>query len=376
LNKKPLILVVDDIPKNLQVIGALLNGKGYDIAFASNGVEAIQAIENTIPDLILLDIMMPEMDGFEVAERLIKNPLYSHIPIIFITGRADTSDVLKGFKVGAVDYITKPFNAPELLSRVKTHITLKTSQDILKSKNQELENTKKELQKTIASKDKFFSIIAHDLKGPFSGFIGLSSMLAEEINEFSKEEIEDMAISMNKAADRLYSLLENLLDWSRTQTGGMEYEPEKINLSEIVQNNIQLLIHNANNKKINMLSSVDNNLFVNADENMMQTILRNLISNAIKFTYADGFVKIQAFPENDFVRIIVEDSGIGMKPEIKNNLFKIEKKVSTQGTNKEKGTGLGLILCKELIEKHGGTISLESEPDVGTKFFFTIPLFK
>ena len=194
---KPLILIVDDIPKNLQVLSSILSFEGYQISFASSGSQALNIIETSLPDLILLDIMMPIMDGYEVCKILKSNPRTKDIPIIFLTGKVEAEDIVHGLKIGAVDYITKPFNSAELLSRVHTHIELKLSRDAIVKYNYELEESKKQLLELNASKDKFFSIIAHDLRSPFTGFIGLSQLLSEEYDSINKEELSKIGSSMN-----------------------------------------------------------------------------------------------------------------------------------------------------------------------------------
>lgn len=371
----PLILIVDDIPKNLQVLSSILNTEGYQIAFASGGNQALSVVENTLPDLILLDIMMPDMDGFEVCERLKSNPTTASIPVIFLSGKVETEDIVKGFRLGAVDYVTKPFNAIELLSRVKNHLDLKFSKDAIINYNKQLTEYQQELEQVIASKDKFFSIIAHDLRGPFSGFIGLSELLVDEYKNLAPEDISSIAESMHKAAKKLFEFLENLLEWSRSQMGKIEYRPSKLDLFDAIDRAFAVLSFTADNKQISLINNIEKNVFVDADNNMLNTILRNLISNGIKFTKPGGFVKIYTeINTNDFITIKVEDNGIGMTEEAKEKVFRIDSKYSTPGTNSESGTGLGLVLCRELVEKHNGTISVVSEKSVGTIFSFTLPL--
>lgn len=375
LNKKnPLILIVDDIPKNLQVLSSILNSENYQISFASNGKQALSVVETTLPDLILLDIMMPEMDGFEVCERLMSDPRTKHIPIIFLTGKVETEDIVKGFSLGAVDYVTKPFNAVELLSRVRNHLELKLSKDAIVSYSKQLEKYQEELKQVIASKDKFFSIIAHDLRGPFSGFIGLSELLVDEYEALEKEEISQIADSMNKAAKRLFEFLENLLEWSRSQMGRMEYNPIRIDLKSLFERNVALISDTAEKKEITLISEAEQGMAVKADNYMLNTIMRNLLSNAVKFTKPGGNVTVAAFNgDSEFVTIKVIDNGVGMNEDIKQKLFNIETKYSTPGTANESGTGLGMILCKELVDKNGGNISVESEKNVGTTFTVTLP---
>lgn len=375
-NRKALILIVDDIPKNLQILSNILNIEGYQISFASNGQQALSVVHSTMPDLILLDIMMPEMDGFEFARIIKSDEKTKEIPIIFLTGKAETEDIVKGFQYGAIDYITKPFNPTELLTRVKTHLELKLTKDRMISYTEKLKAYQLELKQVIASKDKFFSIIAHDLRGPFSGFIGLSELLKNQYENFQKEEIVNIGISLNKTAKNLFSLLENLLEWSSTQMGRIDYHPISFDFSEIVYKNIELYRATANEKNIELISEITKNTLVFADTNMVKTILRNLISNALKFT-ENGSVCISMISENDnFYTFKIEDSGMGMSNDLMSKLFQIEYKISTQGTKNETGTGLGLILCKELIEINKGIIKVESELGKGTKFIFTLPKSK
>lgn len=371
---KPLILIVDDIPKNLQVLSSILNIEGYQISFASDGMQALSVVETTIPDLILLDIMMPEMDGYEVCKKLKEDERTKDIPVIFLTGKAESEDIVNGLKLGAVDYVTKPFNSAELLSRIRTHLELKISRDLLVKYNQELVEAQNELKKLNASKDTFFSIIAHDLRGPFSGFLGLSELLLDEYDDLDQEEISQIADSMNKAAKRLYSFLENLLEWSRTQMGRVEFTPFRLDISETVGRVFSLFSATAQEKEIKMESDVEKDTFVFADNNMVNTILRNLVSNALKFTKPGGKISIHSERyDDDFIAISVSDTGIGMNDEAKDKIFRIDKKHTTPGTANESGSGLGLLLCKDLVEKHNGRIWLESQVGKGTTFTFLLP---
>jgi len=242
--------------------------------------------------------------------------------------------------------------------------------------NKKLKESEKNLQELNLNKDKFFSIIAHDLKGPFSGFLGLSKILSQDLSMLTSEDIQEIAKDMHESAEHLFRLLENLLEWSRVQRKTISYNPEKLNIDEIVKLNINLLITNAKQKNIKIINNVDKNYYAFADINSVNTILRNLISNAIKFTNSDGKIIVSSIIREDSNIIIsVKDSGIGIPKHISKKLFRIDSHYSSEGTNKEKGTGLGLILCKELVEMNKGNIWLESEPGIGSTFFFTLPLF-
>lgn len=231
-----------------------------------------------------------------------------------------------------------------------------------------------QLKELNASKDKLFSIIAHDLRSPFQALLGISELLATEVDEFSREEITKFAGEMNNSLKNQFKLLENLLEWSRMQTGRMQYAPIKISLHEKANDVIALLSGNALKKNLTMVNLVLPNVFILADENMLQSILQNLFANAIKFTKSGGTIQISAAQLNEkMMRISVKDTGVGISSENLMKVFRTDSTVTTQGTENEKGTGLGLLLCKEMIECHGGTISVESELERGTTFSFTLP---
>jgi signal transduction histidine kinase len=233
------------------------------------------------------------------------------------------------------------------------------------------------LQAINAEKDKFFSIIAHDLRGPLSAFVAATQIITEEVQSMSIEAIRDITDSMKTSATNIYSLLENLLEWSRLRRGGMDFIPAKLNLKKKIVECIEVLSESAHKKRIEIEISVPNELEVMADNHMFESVIRNLISNAIKFTVAGGKVIISAFPNNDHsIEVKISDTGIGMTPELKNKLFQISEKTNRPGTDGEPSTGLGLLLCKEFIEKHEGKIWVESEVGKGSTFSFSIKPFK
>ncbi|MCD4745167.1 MAG: tetratricopeptide repeat-containing sensor histidine kinase [Bacteroidales bacterium] len=269
----------------------------------------------------------------------------------------------------------------DIKSKKKANIELKKkNQQITEQKEksektfQELRISEQKLREVNATKDKFFSIIAHDLKNPFNAIIGFSNLLYEDFNKFNENEKKSFIKNIKDASESTFKLLQNLLDWSRTQTGKIEINPEIIDISTIVNDNISILKTNADTKNIKILSEVSFNTMAYADENMIKTVLRNLLSNAIKFTPKSGEVKIFADPFNNFIEVCISDTGIGISKENIENLFRIDKQFKTKGTVDEPGSGLGLILCKEFIEKNGGEIWAESELGKGSKFKFTLPV--
>jgi len=259
----------------------------------------------------------------------------------------------------------------DITERLVVEKALRESESQLRLKNEELVRIN-------AEKDKFFSIIAHDLRSPFNSFLNLTEMMAEEVNEMSHEKIMRMATSMSRSARALYVLLENLLDWSRMKRGLTSFEPERVSLNDTVSSVLNLVSGMAVNKQIGVNVLIPGELEVFADKQMLGATLRNLVMNAIKFTNEGGQVVISAKikPEGEFVLISVRDTGIGMDQPRLSRLFRLDEDVSRKGTGGESSSGLGLLLCKEFVEKNGGEIWAESEENMGSTFRFTIPLWR
>lgn len=247
--------------------------------------------------------------------------------------------------------------------------------DITEKKDAEkaIKQSEASLLELNATKDKFFSIIAHDLKSPFNSILGLSNILEERVNEKNYEDIGEFATLIRSSSELAYDLLKNLLEWSRSQTGKMEFSPEYLDMVPLIDDAFQLLENSACQKSIVVTRRLPKNILAFADRAMIGTILRNLISNAVKFTVPGGQIIISAQQTNTEIRVTIADNGIGIRKEDLSKIFRIDENHSTLGTMKEKGTGLGLILCKEFIEKHGGRIWAESEFGKGSQFHFAVP---
>lgn len=252
------------------------------------------------------------------------------------------------------------------LVKRRANISLEAAHAKVNRQNQELHNLN-------ATKDKFFSIISHDLKGPLNSFTSFSRMLINHTDSLTKEEIQMLAREIDKNLKNLLTLLENLLEWSRSQTGNIEFKPEVFDLSEVIRENGELLATQARNKNVGLTWTSDEKCLINVHKQSVNTVVRNLMSNAIKFTPEGGRVKVSMRRSTEGVTISVDDTGVGMSPEVIKKLFRIDTKYSTQGTSNEKGTGLGLILCKDFVEKNGGTIGVNSIPEKGSTFFFSLP---
>jgi signal transduction histidine kinase len=310
--------------------------------------------------------MMPEMDGFEVCKRIKAIERIRHIPVIFLTAKNDIDDIVNGFSSGAVDYITKPFNSVEVKVRVQNHLNLKHALDELKITNQKL-------QELNATKDKFFSIIAHDLRSPFTSIIGFSELLADQIIDKEYDNIEQYAGFIKQSSKQAMDLLTNLLEWARSQTNKIEYKPEKIDLAHLIEETALMFDQIALPKGITIKRILNHNLEVMADKHMIATVIRNLISNAIKFTSPGGEISVSAQKDQEEIVVKVSDNGVGIPANRIEKVFQIDNNNSTLGTANEEGTGLGLILCKTFVEKSGGWIKVESEEGKGSVFSFSIP---
>lgn len=353
------LLIIEDEEHVRENLAEILELNGFKPLNAIDGMDGLELAISHQPDLILSDVMMPGMDGFELCQRLKRHNNTKDIPVIFLTARNDTDSILQGFEMGAVDYITKPFKIKEVLARVKTHLQLRY--------------TERQLIEANATKDKFFSIIAHDLRNPFVNLIELSGVLKAEYGRMPENMIQKYHSAIHKASSEGLNLLKNLLEWSRSQTGKIKYEPRPLILSSIIKETFRLLNTDAEKKNIKLQHDA-NEYRLLADYNMTRTVMRNLVSNAIKFTEQGGWVKVSSRLKKQEVQIAIQDNGIGISPENLDKLFHPLNHHSTRGTGEEKGTGLGLILCKEFIEHNKGRITVESKLRKGSTFYVYLPL--
>jgi len=364
------ILVVDDVVSNVLLLRVLLTNEKFKVITASNGKEALSQAANAHPDLILLDVMMPEMNGFEVAERLKADPETQNIPIIFLTVLNTTADIVKGFKVGANDFISKPFNKEELVIRVNHQISLIAAKRIILRQTEEL-------RKTIMGRDKLYSVIAHDLRSPMGSIKMVLNMLILSLPEEQiGAEMFQMLSMANQSTEDVFALLDNLLKRTKSQIGKLNVVYQDFDVVENVASVIEIFNLVAAVKNIKLSFSVQEKIEVHADIDMIKTIMRNLLSNAIKFSYNDSEILVKAVVEGDMAIISVTDSGKGMSEEDQKKLLNAETHFSKYGTNNEEGSGLGLLLCLDFAQKNGGRLWFESEEGKGSTFFFSVPLNK
>ncbi len=254
-------------------------------------------------------------------------------------------------------------------------LVIKDISERIKSE-EEIKRYSKELEESNASKDKFFSIISHDLRSPFQGLLGLANIVTEEFDDLTKEELKEFLANINRSSKNLFNLIDNLLQWSRLQRKKIDIELIQNNLYSDIYYNINLLKPNADSKFLSIIVDVKKDLDVYSDSNAFNSILQNLLSNAIKFTKPGGKIEISAIEKNGFIEIIISDTGVGIPEEVIPLLFRTDNQHSTQGTEKETGTGLGLVICKELVEMQGGKISVKSKKDFGSSFAFTLKMVK
>jgi len=360
-------LLVDDNPTNIRVAAKILRQENYNISFAQSGRDALQKAGSINFDTILLDIMMPGMDGYEVCEKLKSNPLTRQIPVIFLTAKTETENIVRAFELGGADYVTKPFNSQELLARVGTQVRLKKSLE-------SLEKVNKDLTISNNTKDKMFSIISHDLLGPIGNIKESLEVIVSGEVAMDEKNMQSFLQSVWASVGSSYSLLENLLFWARSQQGRLAHKPKQINLSNLVKDTIHLLKGVASQKSIELKSNLQTEEMVFADRNAVKTILRNLLSNAIKFTEVNGLITIDTKKRDDgFLLISLADNGIGMDQKTKDNLFHKFKNEPRWGTDGEKGVGLGLVITREFVEKQSGAIWVSSKEGKGSTFYFTLP---
>jgi two-component system, sensor histidine kinase and response regulator len=335
------ILIVDDTLKNIQVLGTVLKQEGYQINVAQNGKQALKLAEQVLPDLILLDIMMPEMDGFETCIALKALPQTAEIPIIFLTARTETESIVQGFQLGAVDYITKPFNATELLVRVQTHLSLKKSKDML----YHIGNERKEL----------LHILCHDLANPMHSIISVLDIMHNsddfvQMRGFLLEAVKQ-GLDIIDLVRQMRALEERRLKLSRVE------------LSPLIEVSHTILRQRLEQKNLSLELSLEPGLCVCVEEvSFINSVINNLLTNAIKFSHPSSVIHLAAHAlDSEWVQLSLTDHGIGMPPSLLENLFDVSKTTSREGTSGEQGTGFGMPLVQRFILAYGGEIQVTSQ---------------
>jgi len=361
------LLLVDDNEKNMDLLIEILSDT-YDISIAMDGLIALERVLLDLPDLILLDIMMPGMDGYEVCKTIKQHPRTKFIPIIFLTAKTDEQSIVKGFESGGADYVTKPFNEHELLARVKHQIDLKKSKE-------ELIIAKNKAEKSEKAKTAFLATMSHEIRTPMNAVLGMASLLKSSyLDQIQKDYVD----SLINSGETLMSIINDILDLTQIESGTIIIENFSFQLEQCLENVYHLLASKADEKGIELIEYIDPEVpdFINSDKKRLQQILFNLIDNAIKFTDTGEIytrIKVIDKKEDQYkIEFSIKDTGIGIPPEKMDYLFKPFTQLDNSLTRKYCGTGLGLALSDKLAKLMGGEFWAKSEKGNGSTFFFTI----
>ncbi|RNC85457.1 MAG: hybrid sensor histidine kinase/response regulator [Balneola sp.] len=372
-----LILIVDDTETNIKLLSHVLRGEGFTPIVAFNGTDAIELIKSRKPELVLLDIMMPDMTGYEVCRIIKADESLSSIPIIFLSALSETSDKVEGFEAGGVDYITKPYQKDEVLARIRTHLVLGKLQKEREERIEILRNRELELQELNSKKDQLVRIVSHDIKNPLTGIVGLANLI-RNTPSLPEEEVNKMLGVMESSGKKLMDLVKKVLD-SESESSSKD----NLKLSESYLNDLGEKVISVNQPKA-ILKDITLNLIqelavpkVILDHTKIEIALNNLVSNALKFTPREGIVALHINSDQDKVLFKVEDNGVGISDKIKNAMFgglDSGNNHSDLGTEGEVGTGLGLEVVEKYVNMHKGKVWVESQEGAGSTFFIELPI--
>ena len=362
------ILIVDDNEINIMLLRAILEEERFRVYAATSAEEALAELATNEVDLILMDVMMPAVSGFELTEKLKSHERLRNIPIIFITELSSPEDIVKGFDIGGCDYITKPFNPPELIRRIKQQVSLIHSRNVIIEQ-------KNSLQEALENRDQLYAIISHDIRSPISSLKMILNILTSKAEERElPPEIIDMLYSGTDITEQLFCLLDNLLKWTKSNLGMQTTVPRVITLDETIMGVTEVLLPTAKLKDVTIDLQLQDNIEILFDVDIMKSILRNLIINAIKFSHPSGHVVIDLHVEDNWVVLTVKDNGIGMSIEMQDKLRSRIYGKSTPGTAREGGTGLGLWIVQHFISSNQGEFYFSSKEGEWSCFGFKIPL--
>jgi two-component system sensor histidine kinase/response regulator len=355
----PMILVVDDQEANLRVVGTVLTQAGFEVVPATSGAQALKRLEARMPDLVLLDLLMPDMNGIETCRRIKADSRFTDLPVIFLSAADDSQHVVQALESGGVDYITKPFNKSELLTRVRTHVSLKKARD--------------ELRMLAEDKDEMLGILTHDLKNHLAGMRMSASLLADRSDELPAR-CATMAENIVQSTDRMLAFVKEFLANQTAERLTLKLRP--VDLVELVRSVHRHHAIAASVKEISVLPcESDGAIVVTADFEALRQVVDNLISNAVKFTPAGGKISVNCRPgEGRMAQFTVQDSGPGFTEADRARLFQRYGRLTARPTGGEPSSGLGLSIVKRLVEAMHGTITLESRPGEGAHFRVLLPL--
>lgn len=369
------ILIVDDNPNNLRLLITLLQGEGYEVRPASNGPRALAMARKDPPELVLLDINMPEMDGYEVCKRLKADPETGDVPVLFISANDEAIDKVRGFEAGGVDYLSKPYDPHELHARVRTHLELKRSRDQLREMNTRLQDANAMLQGLNEIKDEFLSMVSHDLKNPLSSILLFSRYM--ESRSLSEDKAHEIGRLITRAGRRMFRLIEDLLDLNRFEQGQLQLETEVLELQPLLAELTAEFAQKASDKQQRVLFEPGpEDVRVQADAQRLRQVLENLVSNALKFSPPGTEVWLRQQRQDGRIIVAVEDRGPGLSAEDQARLFQKFVRLSARPSGDEHSSGLGLYIARQLIEAMQGTIACRSPlgPEGGACFSISLPI--
>lgn len=354
------ILIVDDNPDNLRLLTLILSQRGYEVRKALSGRMAIASAQATAPDLILLDVRMPEMDGYQVCEQLRANPQTADIPVIFISALSDLLDRVKAFAAGGADFITKPFHDLEIVARIEHQLRIRRLQKQLVKHNEELLRSNRELEQ-------FAYVVSHDLQQPLQSIIGFTKIMMMQYQTSLDEEAKQYLNSIEAATHRMHRLIVDTLDYARIDLEAKTSDPVDCNrvIQQAIENLHSAIVTTGATLKAEPLPTVI------ASETLLVQLFQNLLSNALKFTRSGvpPQVRIAADLKSEYWQFVVQDNGIGIAAKDFSRIFEAFQRLQRQ----YEGTGIGLATCRKIVEAQGGTIWVESQPGAGTSFYFTLP---
>jgi len=377
------VLVVDDNPTNLSILVNLLRDVGMRVLVATDGQSAIEQIQYMKPDLILLDVMMPGIDGFETCDRLKSNPETIKIPIIFMTALSETVDKVRGFSLGAVDYITKPFEHEEVLVRIRTHLTLAKQQETIELQNLNLQNEISDHKRAEESLTIFLHAVSHDLRNPVTGMLMVLDNLARTATSpeadirLPKATLE----RMRQSSDRQLALINSLLESHANNVHGMIIHPQSVSIADVIQDAIADLQPLLAKEDAEINLQISPQLApINIDPTQICRVLQNLIANAIKHNPPSLQITISAEVLNmngeQVMLCAIADNGVGITNAQSEHLFELytQANINNQLSRRSLSLGLGLYICRQIVQAHGGAIGVTGEINVGSRFWFTIPI--
>ncbi|WP_312134845.1 hybrid sensor histidine kinase/response regulator [Sphingobacterium sp.] len=360
------ILVAEDNPIHSLILENILRMQGYGVLLADSFDKAFSILSKDHVDLILMDVIMGDMSGFDIVKTIMETPEYQDIPVIFITSLDSTEDIIRGFDAGAVDYIRKPFEPQILLRRVRQQINLLYQRKFIEAQ-------KKSLEAAIASRDQIYAIISHDLRTPIASLKMILNILSLQEVHKDQESLRQMVYSGNDIAEQLFSLLDNLLKWTKSRLGMLSFVPQSVQFDEVIFGVVEVLRPTALLKDITIETCIESCITIYFDTDILKSIIRNLLINALKFSHKGSSVKILLYSEGCCAVMEVVDTGIGMDESIQKSIRESLPSGSRPGTANEQGSGLGLWIVKQFVQGKEGEFFFESVENQGSKFGLRIP---